>query len=172
MLRLRTNAAGAKYAGKVNMTTKDAEISEISGQNLEKLNDNLRKVEELSARLTRVMQTRTGHQPSLDGPDQALFAQAATAYWAEAMQNPAKVIEHQLDYWSQSVKHFVEAQQALSKGTLQAPEDPGPADRRFSNPMWNTHPYFNFVKKQYQINAAALSQAVDDVTDRAPRTRP
>ena len=132
------------------MTTKDTDNSEISGANLEKLNENLRKVEKLSERLSRVMSNRTTHQSSLDGPDQALFSQATTAYWAEAMQNPAKVIEHQLDFWSKSVTHFVEAQQALSHGKLQAPADPGPKDRRFANPMWDTNPYFNFIKQQYQ----------------------
>jgi polyhydroxyalkanoate synthase len=73
MLRLR------RYEGKINMTTKDTVDTEISGENLEKLNENLRKVELLSKRLTEVMQNRTTHQKSLDGPDQALFTQAAGA---------------------------------------------------------------------------------------------
>ncbi|MEP1519768.1 class I poly(R)-hydroxyalkanoic acid synthase [Ascidiaceihabitans sp.] len=152
------------------MTTKDTANTEFSGQNLEKMNENLRKVEDLSARLTHVMKNRAGHQKSLDGPDQSLFGQAATAYWSEAVQNPAKVLEHQLDYWSKTVQHFVEAQQSLAKGKLEAPQvpDAGPKDRRFANPLWDTHPYFNYVKRQYQLNAAALEQAVDDVTDMEP----
>lgn len=159
-----------RYEGKVNMTTKDTANTEFSGQNLEKMNENLRKVEDLSARLTHVMKNRAGHQKSLDGPDQSLFGQAATAYWSEAVQNPAKVLEHQLDYWSKTVQHFVEAQQSLAKGKLEAPQvpDAGPKDRRFANPLWDTHPYFNYVKRQYQLNAAALEQAVDDVTDMEP----
>lgn len=159
-----------RYEGKVNMTTKDTANTEFSGQNLEKMNENLRKVEDLSARLTHVMKNRAGHQKSLDGPDQSLFGQAATAYWSEAVQNPAKVLEHQLDYWSKTVQHFVEAQQTLAKGKLEAPHvpDAGPKDRRFANPLWDTHPYFNYVKRQYQLNAAALEQAVDDVTDMEP----
>lgn len=150
------------------MTTKDTVETEISGLNLEKLNENLRKVEALSERLTKVMSNRTTHQPSLDSPDKELFTQAATSYWAEAMQNPAKMLEHQLDYWSKSVTHFVEAQQVLAKGKLEAPEDQGAKDRRFANPLWETNPYFNFIKQQYQINSAALQQAVDDVTDMEP----
>lgn len=150
------------------MTTKDTGDAEFSGVNLEKMNENLRKVEALSERLTKVMTNRATHQASLDVPDKEIFTKATTAYWAEAVQNPGKVFEHQLDYWSKSVKHFVEAQQVLAKGKLEAPEDIGPKDRRFGNPLWNTHPYFNFVKQQYQINSAALQQAVDDVTDMEP----
>jgi polyhydroxyalkanoate synthase len=157
-----------RYEGKINMTTKDTVDTDISGKNLEKLNENLRKVEVLSERLTKVMTNKTSHQASLDAPDNELFTQATAAYWAEATRNPAKVMEHQLDFWSKSVTHFVEAQQVLAKGKMEAPQDNNPKDRRFANPLWDTNPYFNFVKQQYQLNAAALKQAVDDVTDMEP----
>ena len=162
MLRLRG------YEGKIDMTTKDDVDTEFSGMDLEKLNENLRKVESLTERLTNVMSNRTTHQASLDGPDKELFAQAATAYWSAAMQDPAKVMQHQLDFWSKSVTHFVEAQQVLAKGKLETPTDKNPKDRRFANPLWETNPYFNFVKQQYQLNSAALQQAVADVSDMDP----
>ena len=157
-----------RYEGKVDMTTKDTVNTEISGINLEKLNKNLRKVEALSERLTKVMTNRSTHQASLDAPDNELFSQATAKYWTEAVQNPAKVMEHQLDFWSKSVSHFVEAHQILAKGKMEAPADNNPKDSRFANPLWDTNPYFNFVKQQYQINSAALQQAVDDVTDMEP----
>ncbi|WP_299146450.1 class I poly(R)-hydroxyalkanoic acid synthase [uncultured Tateyamaria sp.] len=150
------------------MTTNDTTDGAVSGENLDKLNANLRKVEELTQRLTQVLTHRSTHNTALDGPNQELFAKAATAYWHEAFREPAKVLEHQLQFWSKSVTHFVEAQQALASGKLQAPEDPGPKDRRFANPLWETHPYFNYVKQQYLINADAVRQAVEDVGDLEP----
>ena len=147
------------------MTTKDTTGGAVSGENLDKLNTNLRKVEELSQRLTQVMTHRSMHNAALDGPNQELFTKAATAYWHETFRDPAKVMEHQLQFWSSSVTHFVEAQKALSSGKLVAPADPGPKDRRFANPLWDTHPYFNFVKQQYLFNAKAVEQAISDVTD-------
>ena len=146
-------------------TTQNTTIGAVSGENLDKLSTNLKKVEELTQRLTQVMSHRSMHNPALDGPNQELFTKAATAYWSEALRDPAKVLEHQLQFWSKSVTHFVEAQQALASGKLQAPENPGPKDRRFANPLWDTHPYFNFVKQQYLINAAAVEQAIESVTD-------
>ena len=150
------------------MTTKTDTPDIPSGETLERMTHNLQKVEELSERLHRVMATRQGHNPALDGPGQDLFGKAAQSYWAEAVNNPAKVLEHQMSYWSETMKHFVQAQQTLAKGKLSAPEDPGPSDRRFSNPLWDTHPYFNFVKQQYLINAQALTRAVEDVGDLDP----
>lgn len=150
------------------MTTSEDGGAVLQGEHLERLTENLKKVESLSKRLVDVMQNRTRHNPALDGPNQDLYAKAASAYWTAAMQNPAKVLESQIDFWSKSVLHFVEAQQALSKGKLQPPENKGPKDRRFSNPLWDSHPYFNFIKQQYLINAQALEQAVSDISDLEP----
>ena len=145
------------------MTTGDDGDRALSGEHLDRLAENLKKVEMLSKRLMEVMSNKTSHNPGLNAPDQELFAKAATAYWSEAMQNPAKLLEHQIEFWGKSVKHFAEAQQALAQGKLAAPADPGPRDKRFSNPLWDSHPYFNFVKQQYLINAEAIEQAVSSV---------
>mgnify|MGYP003146586661 FL=1 len=135
---------------------------------LSRMAQNLKKVEALAERLTRVMASREGHQPALDAPNQQLFAKAAQSYWAEAMTNPARLMEHQMGYWTKSVTHFVEAQQALAAGGAAPVEDDAPSDKRFANPLWQTHPYFNFIKQQYLINAEALRQAVEDAQDMDP----
>ncbi|KMK66795.1 alpha/beta hydrolase [Puniceibacterium sp. IMCC21224] len=146
------------------MTTDDI----VSSQELERLNANLAKVEDLTQRLLTAMGHKKPLSSSLSGPSQDLYANALGAYWQEWVQNPAKILEHQIAFWGKSVTHFVEAQQALTKGKLVAPQDPGPKDRRFANPLWDTHPYFNFIKQQYLINATAIQQAVDDIDDLDP----
>ena len=153
------------------MTTRSPENDAPSAASLSRMADNMKKVEKLTERLAQVMTHRQTHQPALDGPNHELFQKAAQSYWTEAMQNPAKLMEHQMGYWTKSVAHFVEAQQALAKGQFAAPEDRTPKDNRFANPLWETHPYFNFIKQQYLINAEALKQAVEDVTDMDPREK-
>ncbi|MBD0866584.1 MAG: class I poly(R)-hydroxyalkanoic acid synthase, partial [Rhodobacteraceae bacterium] len=150
------------------MTTVENSDNQLCGEHVERLTENLRKIEDLSQRLVNIMSNKRPDNPSLNGPNQELFARAAMAYWSEVMQNPAKVLEHQIEYWGKSVMHFVKAQQALAKGKLQPPAEPGPKDRRFANPLWDTHPYFNFLKQQYLINAAAIEQAVEDIDDLEP----
>lgn len=152
----------------VIMTTKTSKTGAVDDEALTRMTNNLSKVEALGARLSQIMLGREKHQASLDAPNQELFSKAAKSYWAEAVQNPAKLIEHQVSFWGKSVAHFVEAQKALATGKLQAPEDLANKDRRFANPLWDTHPYFNYVKQQYKINAEALSKAVDDVSDLDP----
>ena len=146
------------------MTTTEDNTPDLSDEHIERLKENLAKVEDLSKRLVEVMAGKKSHTPALDGPNQELFAKAATAYWAEAMQNPAKLLEHQIEFWGKSVLNFAEAQQVLSKGEPDT-EDKLPEDRRFSNPMWENNPYFRFIRQQYQTNAEAISQAVASVED-------
>ncbi|KIC12933.1 poly(R)-hydroxyalkanoic acid synthase [Leisingera sp. ANG-M1] len=143
------------------MTTSEELSASANPESIEKLKENMGRVEQLSKRLADVLSQKVPHNPALDGPNQELYARAATAYWAEAMQNPAKLLEHQLEYWSKSVLNFAEAQKAFA-GQMEPMDDGGPKDRRFSNPLWETSPYFHYVKQQYLTNADAIRKAVQD----------
>ena len=55
------------------MATQD----DVAGQNLEKLNENLAKVEHLSQRLIQALAARNPANPTLNGPNQELFVKAA-----------------------------------------------------------------------------------------------
>jgi len=147
---------------------------DVAGQNLEKLNENLSKVEELSQRFIQALAARTPANPTLNGPSQDLFAKAASSYWSEMFENPGKIYEQQLDYWGKSVRHFLESQQMMLRGdTTGEPSEPDPlaGDKRFANPLWNTHPYFKYIKQQYAMNAKAIENALGDVDDLTPKDK-
>jgi len=132
-------------------------------KNFEKLSANMAKLEELSQRLVAALAKKREIRPALQGPGPDLYAKAATAYWTSLMTNPSKMIEAQASFWGKSLSHFIEAQQMLAQGKLQAPADPGPSDPRFKNPLWDTHPYFNFIKQQYLLNAKAIGEMMNDL---------
>ena len=145
------------------MTTEDSTDDATSSESLAKLEANLAKIEGLTQRLVNALANKRSVPKDLQGPDQELYVKAATNFWTEMMANPAKMIEHQVGYWGKTVKHFVEAQQELAKGNLVAPPDNTPTDKRFANPLWQTHPYFNFVKQQYMHNVQAVHAAVAEI---------
>ncbi|MFD1912903.1 PHA/PHB synthase family protein [Halodurantibacterium flavum] len=149
------------------MTTDD----DAGAAKLERLNANLVKIEELSQRLVAALGRRKAGDPGLQGPSQDIFMKAAMAYVTEMMHNPAKIFEHQISYWGKSLKHYIEAQQALATGKLAAPEDRTPADPRFADPTWQTHPYFNYLKQQYLLSAEAMQNAVSDLDHVDPREK-
>ena len=133
------------------------------GGDLEALSANLAKIEALSQRLVAALGKRQPTRPSLQGPGPDIFMRAATAYMSDVMTNPARIMEHQVGYWSRTMRHYLEAQQALASGKLQAPEDRTGSDRRFSGPLWQTHPFFNYVKQQYLMSSEAITGAIESL---------
>ena len=140
-------------------------------KNLDKLNANIARIEALTQRLVSAFSRKQPQRTDLQGPDPTLYMRAATAYWAEMVNNPSKVMEHQIGYWGKTLKHFVETQEALRRGQLTPPEDNTPNDRRFSNPLWKTHPYFNFVKQQYLMSSQAIEEAIASIDSLDPREK-
>lgn len=146
------------------MTTEEA----VDAGRAERLNANLARIEALSARLVQALARRRATDPGVNAPGADLYLRAASAYIAGMMQDPAKVIEHQVSYWGKTLKHYIAAQAALAAGQPAPPVTEGPRDRRFSNPLWDSHPGFNFLKEQYLINAEAVREAVGDMADLDP----
>lgn len=149
------------------MTTSEFDNS----ANLEKLNENLARIEALTQRLVAAFASKKTQRTELQAPDPSIYLRAASAYWSEAVQNPSKILEHQVSYWGKTLKHFVEAQEALRDGTLTPPEDNTPDDRRFTNPLWKTHPYFNYIKQQYLMSSQAIETAIADLEALDPREK-
>ncbi|RKF16458.1 class I poly(R)-hydroxyalkanoic acid synthase [Roseovarius spongiae] len=151
------------------MATQEDENSE----SLARMNANLERVEELSQRLIQALSARNPANPSLSGPGQDLFAKAAMSYWTEALENPGRLYENQLEFWGKSVRHFIEAQQMMLKGA-EAEEAVAPEsrkDKRFTNPLWDANPYFRYIRQQYELNAKAIEQAVAEIDDLDPKEK-
>ncbi|MBE0453477.1 class I poly(R)-hydroxyalkanoic acid synthase [Roseovarius autotrophicus] len=148
------------------MTTQD----DVAGKNVDKLNENLAKVEDLSQRLIQALASRKPANPTLNAPSQDIFVKAAHSYWSEMLENPGRIYEKQLEYWGKSVRHFLDAQQALMRGTAPESEEPDPlgGDKRFANPLWNSHPYFRYIKQQYALNSQAIERALDEIDEDLP----
>jgi polyhydroxyalkanoate synthase subunit PhaC len=145
------------------MTTED----DAAGAKLERMTANLARIEALSTRLMAALAQKRQSDRGVQGPGDDVYLKAAAAYLAGMMQNPAKMLEQQVSYWGKTMKHYVEAQKALIENGA-APADPGPKDKRFSNPLWDTNPAFNYLKQQYLLNAEAVKTAVGDLEDLEP----
>ncbi|MEP4035707.1 class I poly(R)-hydroxyalkanoic acid synthase [Pseudophaeobacter sp.] len=153
------------------MTTSDILNHGASPEHIERLKENMERVDQLSQKLVEIMASKKGHHPGLDGPNQELFARAATSYWTEILQNPAKLMEQQVEFWGKSVLNFAKAQQVLAAQGEEEGTKTTPQDRRFGNPMWDSNPYFNFVKQQYLTNAETIRNAVEEADDLEPIDR-
>ena len=126
----------------------------------EKMQANIEKMEALTKRMVAAMTAKRDINPALEAPGQDLFVKAAAAFAQDVMANPAKLIERQVGYWTQSLQN-------LSGHAQQAPA----RDRRFSNPLWDTHPFFRMVRDQYRLNAQMLQTIVADAPGLDARDR-
>jgi polyhydroxyalkanoate synthase len=159
------------WKGKIKVAREDAE-ERVVGENLDRLNENVARIEELSRRMVAALSARKPADAALSGPGQDLYLKAGMAMWQDMLTNPTKLMEQQVQYWGQALTHYAEVQKELAQGhlTLQG-DDELPDDKRFSNPLWRTHPYFNFIKRQYLVSAAAMQKAVDELEGLSPRDK-
>jgi len=128
----------------------------------ETLNANIQKMDALTKRLVAALAQQREKNPGLEGPGQDLYMKAAAAYMTEMMTHPSKVIEQQVAYWGKTLQHFAAAQESLGSGKPVS-GDGAARDRRFSNDLWQTHPYFNFLKQQYLMSAEAIEEGVGNL---------
>ena len=145
----------------------------VDAPNAQRLAENIERIEALGNRLMNAFSGRSLPNPGVEAPGPDLLLTAANAWMKSWTEQPARVIEQQVNYWGETLKHYAKANIALASGNLSAPEDDSPADKRFANPLWRSHPYFNFFKRQYQINASAMREAADrlDMPDQVARRR-
>ena len=115
------------------------------------LAQNLKRIEELSGRVVAAISHQRSVPMGLQGPAPDLYVKASTAYMTEMMSNPGKLLEHQITWWSKTLKHHTDANRALLSGNFAAPEDNTGRDKRFSGELWDRHPYFNYIKQQYLL---------------------
>ena len=149
------------------MATSEYENSE----KLDALNANLARIEALTQRLIAAFANKQPQRSELQSPDAGLYLRAVSAYAADMVNNPSKIMEQQVSYWGRTLQHFVEAQEALRGGKLAAPEDHTPQDKRFSNPLWKTNPYFNYIKQQYLMSSQAIETAIGELNTLDPREK-
>ncbi len=92
------------------------------------------------------------------------------ALLTDMTQNPAYYMELQQQFWSEWMKAYTASMQKLVDGQAAEPEAPV-TDRRFKNPLWSEHPFFDFLRQSYGILSKTLLKAVHDSETLPPRVR-
>jgi hypothetical protein len=76
-----------------------------------------------------------------------------------------KAMNTQIQFWQNTTALYAELTQAMLSGggrlTPKAAGDDGPEDARFANEEWDKHPFFYYLKRQYQIMSEYLESIAD-----------
>ncbi len=137
-------------------------MTDKTAPNPEKLNENLSKINDLTQRMVAAIADRKSHNAGLDAPDQQFYAKAAAAYFAELVSDPSRIMEAQVNYWTESVKNWSEIQKQIVAGEELEPATPS-NDRRFKNEQWESNPYFNLIKRQYFLSGQTIESITSDM---------
>ncbi|MDO5622572.1 MAG: class I poly(R)-hydroxyalkanoic acid synthase [Paracoccus sp. (in: a-proteobacteria)] len=124
---------------------------------------NIEKIETLTQRLVAAFSRRRVHTPAVEGPGPDLFMSSAQAWMKLLSEQPARLVEQQVSYWGETLKHYARLQETAARGKLAVEDDPDEKDKRFQNPLWRTHPFFDAVRRQYRINADAMLRAAREL---------
>ena len=163
----------APDAGRAPQAMAEALARGSSGATARKLAENIERIESLGQRLMSALSSRSLPNPGIEAPGPDLMLTAANAWVKTLSEQPGRVLEHQVNFWGETLKNYANAQMALARGLAYPGDNDDATDKRFANPLWNSNPYFSFVKRQYLINAKALKDAAGNlqVSDDTARRR-
>lgn len=146
-----------------------------SDHNPELLAANLDKLEALIVRLSEALAKRRRRDTDQAGPGPDFYGRLTAAYLADLLAHPEKIIEQQVHLWRGTLLNYSKAisksvGQPESENADNKPLDKQP-DSRFKNPLWDTHPYFNFIRSQYELSAEMLADSVAGMDELGQRDR-
>lgn len=162
-VQLHQAASTVAGDGRASEVMAEAMARGSSPSTAKKLAENIERIEALGQRLMAALSSRPLPNRGIEAPGPELFVTAANAWMKTLSEQPGRVLENQVNYWGETLKNYANAQMMLTRRQDGIPEDEAPADKRFANPLWQSHPYFNFVKRQYLINAKALKDAAQNL---------
>ena len=134
--------------------------------------ENTARLQDLTQRLVSVLANRQMVDPKMEGPGPELYMKAAHAWMAGIVSHPEKIAAQQVNFWRATMENLMSAQKT-AMGTMSQPlrktngegEKQRPADRRFANPLWETNPWFHFIRDQYLTSSRAISEMVNGLDD-------
>jgi len=132
------------------------------------LGQNFQRINFLLQRLFLALSRREVRNPGVEGPGQPFFLRAAMGHAQGWMTNPMQALNTHISFWQNTTALYAEVTQAMFSGNAmmakaKAAED-GPADARFNDAEWDKHPFFYYLRRQYQIMSAYLDSLADSAS--------
>ncbi len=129
------------------------------------LGQNFQRINFLLQRLFLALSRREIRNPGVEGPGQPLLLRAAMGQAQSWMANPMKALNTQIQFWQNTTALYAELTQAMLSGAQRTPKHEEADDARFADAEWDKHPFFYYLKRQYQIMAAYLESLADQASE-------
>ncbi len=136
-------------------------MSDESTPDTSALTQNMARLDALTRRLVAAAASARKSSPAMEAPGHELYVKAAAAMMAQMMAEPERMIERQVHLWRDTLQNYAAAQKKL----LEPDTAPTTTDRAFANPLWDSNPYFSFVRDQYRLSSQAIEDSISALTD-------
>ncbi|HVY90053.1 MAG TPA: class I poly(R)-hydroxyalkanoic acid synthase [Hyphomonadaceae bacterium] len=133
----------------------------LSSASAFELGQNFQRINFLLQRLFLALSRREIRNPGVEGPGQPFFLRAMIGQAQGWMTNPMKAFNTHLQFWQNTTALYAELTQAMLTGAMQRKPAEGDDDARFNDAEWSKHPFFYYLRRQYQIMSAYLESLAD-----------
>ncbi|MEQ9346729.1 MAG: class I poly(R)-hydroxyalkanoic acid synthase [Thalassospira sp.] len=152
------------------MSDQQAIETQITHPDPEKLSSAMAEIAERSQRLVSDFLARQAEDPEISDPDPLNIGSAFAELTNQIMQNPAKLVDAQIDLWQQYYTLWHNTTLRLMGEESEPVASPLKGDRRFKDEAWENNELFDFIKQSYLLSSQWIQNVVHDVDGLDDRT--
>lgn len=145
------------------MSDQQAIETEIKQPDPEKLSAAMAEIAEKSQRLVSDFLAKQAEDPEISDPDPFNIGSAFVELTSHIMQNPAKLVEAQMDLWQQYYTLWHNTTLRMMGEEAEPVATPVKGDRRFRDEAWENNELFDFIKQSYLLSSQWMQNVVHDV---------
>lgn len=129
----------------------------------EKLSAAMAEIAEKSQRLVSEFLAKQAEDPEISDPDPLNIGSAFAELTTHMMQNPAKLVEAQMELWQQYYTLWHNTTLRMLGEEAEPVVSPQKGDRRFRDEAWENNELFDFIKQSYLLSSQWMQNVVHDV---------
>ena len=145
------------------MNDQQAKETEIHLPDPEELSTAMAEIAERSQRLVADFLAKQAEDPEISDPDPLNIGSAFVELTSHMMQNPAKLVEAQMDLWQQYYTLWHNTTMRMMGQESEPVVSPQKGDRRFRDEAWENNELFDFIKQSYLLSSQWMQNVVHDV---------
>lgn len=145
------------------MSDQQAIETEIKHPDPEKLSAAMAEIAERSQRLVSDFLAKQAEDPEISDPDPLNIGSAFAELTSQIMQNPAKLVEAQMELWQQYYALWHNTTLRMMGEEAEPVVAPQKGDRRFRDEAWENNELFDFIKQSYLLSSQWTQNFVHDV---------
>jgi polyhydroxyalkanoate synthase len=137
--------------------------TEIKHPDPEKLSAAMAEIAERSQRLVSDFLAKHAEDPEISDPDPLNIGSAFAELTTHIMQNPAKLVDAQIDLWQQYYTLWHNTTLRMMGEEAEPIVSPQKGDRRFRDEAWENNELFDYIKQSYLLSSQWMQNLVHDV---------